>query len=385
MPNTPIWPGSSSFFPGETPFGFYDNDIDFQTDADKVAVFCARRLGYPLTDVELQDISFYAAFEEAVTTYGNEVYAFQASENYLSLEGSTTGSNLNYKLQQPNLAGVVRLSEQYGEEAGVGGTVTWKEGSLPLVKGQQTYDMTAWATGSGIEAGDLEIKQIFYESTPAIVRYFDPYAGVGTSDVGGLLDQFGFGGFSPGINFMMMPINYDLQILQAIEFNDTIRKSNFSFELINNQLRIFPIPTKTGDKLFFKYILKSSRNQPIVSGSMGVGVVTDISTVPYTNPTYSYINSIGRQWIFEYTLALSKEMLGYVRGKYTTVPIPGAEVTLNQSDLISSANEGKVALIERLRAYLEETSRNRLLEKKAANAEFIQKDLSAVPWTIFIG
>jgi hypothetical protein len=385
MPNTPIWPGSSSFFPGETPFGFYDNDIDFQTDADKVAVFCARRLGYPLTDVELQDISFYAAFEEAITTYGNEVYAFQASENYLSLEGSTTGSLLNYKLQQPNLAGVVRLSEQYGEEAGVGGTVSWKEGSIPLTKGKQEYDMTAWATGSGIEAGDLEIKQVFYESTPAITRYFDPYAGVGSSDVGGLLDQFGFGNFSPGINFMMMPINYDLQILQAIEFNDTIRKSNFSFELINNQLRIFPIPSKTGDKLFFKYILKSDRNEPVVSGSMGVGVVTDISTVPYTNPTYSYINSIGRQWIFEYTLALSKEMLGYVRGKYTTVPIPGAEVTLNQSDLITSANEGKVALIERLRAYLEETSRNKLLEKKAANAEFIQKDLSAAPWTIFIG
>ena len=198
MPNTPIWPGSSSFFPGETPFGFYDNDIDFQTDADKVAVFCARRLGYPLTDVELQDISFYAAFEEAVTTYGNEVYAFQASENYLSLEGSSTGSLLNYKLQQPNLAGVVRLSEQYGEEAGVGGTVSWREGNIPLTKGQQEYDMTAWATGSGIEAGDLEIKQVFYESTPAITRYFDPYAGVGSSDVGGLLDQFGFGGFFSG-------------------------------------------------------------------------------------------------------------------------------------------------------------------------------------------
>ena len=118
---------------------------------------------------------------------------------------------------------------------------------------------------------------------------------------------------------------------------------------------------------------------------MGIGVVTDISTVPYTNPTYSYINSIGRQWIFEYTLALSKEILGYIRGKYTTVPIPGAEVTLNQADLIQSATTDKTALIERLRAYLEETSRNRLLEKKAANAEFIQKDLSAAPWTIFIG
>jgi hypothetical protein len=384
MPNTPIWPGSSSFFPGETPFGFYDNDAEFQIDADKVSVFCSRRLGYPLTDVELQAISFYAAFEEAVTTYGNEVYAFKASEDYLSLEGSQTGSLLNYKLQQPNLGAIVRLAEQYGEEAGVGGTVTWRTGSIEMSSSVQTYDMNTWASSSGIEEGNLEIKQIFYESTPAIVRYFDPYAGVGGSDVGGMLDQFGFGNMSPGINFMMMPINYDLQILQAIEFNDTIRRSNYSFELINNQLRIFPIPNGPG-KLFFKYILKTDRNRAVVSGSMGVGVVTDVSTVPYTNPTYSYINSIGRQWIFEYTLALSKEILGYVRGKYTTVPIPGAEVTLNQADLIQSATTDKTALIERLRAYLEETSRNRLLEKKAANAEFIQKDLSAAPWTIFIG
>ena len=121
MANTPIWPGSSSFFPGDTPFGFYDYDTQFQEDANKVAVFCARRLGYPLTEVELQDISFFTAFEEAVTAYGNEVYAYKASENYLSLEGSSTGSNLNYHLQKPNLATVVRLSEQYGEEAGVGG------------------------------------------------------------------------------------------------------------------------------------------------------------------------------------------------------------------------------------------------------------------------
>ena len=384
MPNTPIWPGSSSFFPGETPFGFYDNDAEFQIDADKVSVFCSRRLGYPLTDVELQAISFYAAFEEAVTTYGNEVYAFKASEDYLSLEGSTTGSLLNYKLLQPNLGAIIRLSEQYGEEAGVGGTVSWREGNINLSSSVQTYDLNSWASSSGIEYGNLEIKQIFYESTPAIVRFFDPYAGVGGSDVGGMMDQFGFGNMSPGINFMMMPINYDLQVLQAIELNDTIRRSNYSFELINNQLRIFPIPNGPG-KLFFKYILKTDRNRAVVSGSMGVGVVTDVSTVPYTNPTYSYINSIGRQWIFEYTLALSKEILGYVRGKYTSVPIPGAEVTLNQADLIQSATTDKTALIERLRAYLEETSRNRLLEKKAANAEFIQKDLSAAPWTIFIG
>lgn len=383
MANTPIWPGSSSFSPGNTPFGFYDSDAEFQTDADKVAVFCARRLGYPLTDVELQDISFYAAFEEAITTYGNEVYAFKASENYLSLEGSPTGSDLNYKLQKPNLGAIIRLAEQYGEEAGVGGTVTWRTGSIDLTSGTQTYDLNAWASSSGIASGELEVKEIFYQAPPSVVRYFDPYAGTGT-DVQGLLDAFGFGNYTPGINFLLMPINYDLSKIQAIDFNDTIRKSNYSFELINNQLRIFPIPNRSG-KLYFKYILKSDRNSVLVSGSLGTGVVTDVSTVPYANPTYAYINSIGRQWVFEYTLALCKEMLGYIRGKYTTVPIPGSEVTLNQSDLITAATAEKTALIERLRSYLDETSRNKLLEKKAANSEFIQKDLNAVPYTIFIG
>ena len=234
MANTPIWPGSSSFFPGNTPFGFYDNDSDFQTDADKVAIFVARRLGYPLVDVELQDINFYTAFEEAVTTYGNEVYAYQVAQNYLSLEGASTGSNLDDTVVKPNLGTVIRIADQYGVEAGVGGSVTWRTGSIDLQQGVQKYNLNEWAVSQSIDAGNLEIKRIFYEALPPIVRYFDPYAGTGT-DVQGLLQAFGFGSYSPGINFLLMPINYDLQKIQAIEFNDQIRKSQFSFELINNK------------------------------------------------------------------------------------------------------------------------------------------------------
>ncbi len=383
MANIPIWPGSSSFFPGDTPFGFYDDDAEFAIDSEKVADFCAKRLGYPLTDIELQSTNFFTAFEEAITTYGNEVFAYQASQNYLSLEGSSTGSSLNYKLQKPNLGTQIRIAEAYGSEAGVGGTVEYRTGSIQMTAGQQIYDLQEFANSISSSKNNIEVKEIFYQSDPAIVRYFDPYAGTGT-DIQGLLDVFGFGSYTPGINFLMMPINYDLAKVQAIDFNDTIRKSNYSFELVNNRIRIFPIPAKN-QKLYFKYILKSDRNIPTVSGSLGSGVVTDISTVPYTNPTYSNINSIGRQWVFEYTLALSKEMLGYVRGKYGTVPIPGAELTLNQSDLISAATSEKTALIERLRNYLEETSRTKLLEKKAQESEYLQKDLSSVPYTIYVG
>ena len=385
MANATIWPGSSSFFPGDTPFGFYDYDYQFQTDADKVADFCAKRLGYPLSDVELQPIHLYTAFEEAVTAYGNEVYAYKVRQDYLDVEGSATGSNLNNTLIQPNMASIIRMSEQYGEEAGVGGNVTWYTGSLTVSENVQDYDMDAWAAASAsLDTGDsIEIKRVFYQAPPAIVRYFDPYAGTGTGMMN-LLDTFGWGNYSPAINFLLMPINYDLQKIQAIEFNDQIRKSQYSFELRNNQLRLFPIPTIAGGKLFFEYIKKSDRQNPAADSGVP-SPVTNVSNVPYGNPTYKLINSIGRQWIFEYTLSLAKEMLGYIRGKYGTVPIPGAEVTLNSADLITAATAEKNALVERLRAYLEETSREKLLERRAAESDYKQKELSQAPYYIYIG
>ncbi len=392
--NIPIWTGTSNFAAGQTPFGFYDNQIDFQNDADKVADFCARRLGYPLTDIELQSGSFYTAFEEAITTYGNELYAYKVRENYLSLGNSSTIIESNDQLIVPNMAGIVRLSDQYGTEAGVGGDITWYSGKIELKAGQQTYDMNAWAQESASITPDdnIEIKRVFYEAPPAITRYFDPFAGTGTGMID-LMDSFGWGSYSPAINFLMMPINYDMQVMQAIEFNDTIRRSNYSFELINNQLKIFPIPQgnefygnnfKGGHcgYLCFEYIKDSERQNPYRNG---VNKVTNVSQVPFTNPNYNEINSIGRQWIFEYALAICKEMLGYIRGKYTTVPIPDAEVTLNQSDLLSSATETKNALIERLRTYFDDTSRDKLLERRSLEGDYLEKELNKVPYTIFIG
>ena len=386
--NIPIWTGVSTFAVGQTPFGFYDNDLDFRVDANKVANFCAQRLGYPIADVELQSGSFFTAFEEAVTTYGNELYAYKVRENYLSLEGSSTIIESNNQIIKPNMAGLVRISQQYGEEAGVGGNVTWYSGSLRLENGVQDYDLDAWAAASAsLDTGDsIEIKRIFYEIAPAISRYFDPYAGTGTGMMN-LLDSFGFGNYSPAINFLLMPINYDLQTIQAIEFNDQVRKSQYTFELINNKLRIFPIPNygvanKDENNLIFQYIKKSERENPYLDGT---NKVTNVSEVPFTNPSYNDINSIGRQWIFEYTLAIAKEMLGYIRGKYSTIPIPDSEITLNQSDLISAATAEKNALIERLRAYFDETSRDKLLERRANENDFLQKELNKVPYTIYIG
>ena len=381
----PIYPGSSSFFPGDTPFGFYDNQIDFQVDADKVVTYVSRRLGYPIMDVELQDLNFYAAFEDAVTTYGNELYAYKVRENYLSIEGSPTASNLNHELLSPNFASVVRYTEQYGEEAGTGGTTTWHTGSVSVTAGQQDYDLKTWASESlELDNKDfIEIKRVFYEATPAIVKFFDPYAGTGTGMMN-MMDTFGWGNYAPAINFVMMPLSFDMQKIQAIEMSDTVRRSQFSFELINNNLRIFPIPQNDGN-IHIQYIKLSERNNPISKYPDGQYNVTNVSNVNYCNPDYCEINSIGRSWIFDYTLAVCKEILGYIRGKYTQVPIPGAETTLNQSDLLSAATSEKEALIARLREYFDETSRKNLLATKAEEAESLTRIEAAVPYPIYIG
>ena len=366
-----------------TPFGFYDQDFQFQGDADKFTIFSSRRLGYPLVEIELQDLNFYTAFEEAITTYGNEMYAHQVADNMLSFQGaSTTIQPGNNELVQENLAQVIRLSSQYGEEAGVGGSITYHDGQFDLIAGTQTYDLNAWAAANGI-TDTIEIKRIFYEAPPAITRYFDPYSGAGAGAMP-LVDGFG-GASASTMNFLMMPMNFDVAKVQAIEFNDQIRKSQYTFELINNQLRIFPIPIDNSMKtLHFQYILSSDRNNPYVNRN-GSSVITNVSNVPYNNPNYSQINSIGRQWIFEYGLALVKEILGYVRGKYSQIPIPGSDITLNQGDLITAATSEKTALIERLRLYLASTSRDKLMEKKSLESDYQNKTLAQVPMVIFIG
>ena len=383
------------------PFGFYNSDNEFTTDAVKVAKFCAARLGYPLVDIELQSGSFFTAFEEAVTTYGNELYAYKIRDNQLSLEGLTTGSNLNQALITPSFEPIVRLTEQYGEEAGSGGNVPYYTGSFHLTSSQQDYSFSTFISESQITSSlgtgsaaygekGIEVKRVFYqEPYPASARYLDPYNGFG---FGGVLAAgvMGIGGFGDGLGYLMAPLNYDLAVIQQIELNQQIRLNNYSFEIKNDKLRVFPIPSfndvpsgSVGPQIWFEYIIRQERINTSVSQERDK--VTNVSNAPYENPTYEFINSVGRQWIFEYTLALSKEMLGYVRGKYSTIPIPNADVTLNQSDLIAAATAEKTALIERLRTYFDETSRMASLERRANEADSKMKELQQVPWTIFIG
>ena len=392
MASIPIWPGSSSFAETQnpTPFGFYDNDTDFREDADRVAFWCSSRLGYPLVDVELREINFFTCFEEAVNEYGAQVYNFQIINNFYTLQGTPTGSNLSNVVVEPSLGSSVTLANNYGNQVAGGqyGNTQVHSGSLQVRMGVQKYDLIDDINSTISGSANVKIKRIYHYAPAAINRYFDPYAGTGTG-IQSLMQAFGMGNYSPGVNFMLMPIYFDVLKLQAIEFNDQIRKSAYHFEInADRWLKLFPIPN-SNYKLWFDYTLNEDNSDPTSSSITGdsapVDTVTDISNAPYENPTYKFINAPGRQWIRKFCLALAKEMLGSVRGKYQSIPIPGDSTTLDYSRLLSEASDEKKELKEELRADLLETTRVKQLERQNEEANLAQQNFDKIPFQIYVG
>ena len=375
------WPGSSSFNPGDTPFGYYESDVSFLSDVDKVTVWCARRIGYPIVDVELQDEQFYACFEESITEYSTQVNQFNIRENLLSAKGSATGSNLTHREYTPSFDRYIRLADAYGQEVGAGGRVDWVSSSFTTTKDVQDYDLNsvlAVATASNNDR--IEVKQVYHQAKPAITRYFDPYLGTGAGSAQ-LLDSFGWGDYSPAVNFLMMPMFHDVLRTQAIELNDMVRKSAYSFEIINNKIKLFPRPD-SAFKVHLRYITTNARQNASLGSS---SVVTDFSNITYNNMEYNKINDPGKQWIKKYTLALAKELLGAIRSKYSSVPIPGAEINLDGDTLRSEAASEKDRLITELRENLEATSRRMMIQSDAEEADAMQNKMGKLPLPIYIG
>jgi len=388
MAQEPIWAGNSSFEVGQTPYGFYDSDTEFSGSSnhsvDKFADWAARRLGYPIMSVELQSGSFYACYEESITEYSAQVNQFNIKDNLLTLQGQATGSNVTHKKITPTLGRTISLSKQYGTEAGVGGNVDWKKGSISVTSGSQEYDLNALFANVSESGNAIEIKRVYYEGTPAMQRFFDPYATTGYGTIN-MVQGFGFGNSSPAVSFTLMPLYEDLLRVQAIELNDSIRKSAYSFTLVNNKLRIFPDPEENS-RMYFDYVVTNDRDNPLQSDFGGTtNVISDFSNVPYDNMKFKFINDVGKQWIKKYGLALCKELLGLIRSKYGAIPIPNAETSLDGDTLRSEASAEKEVLITQLREMLEQTSRKALLEADKDEAEFLQEKLQKVPYPIYIG
>jgi len=335
-----FYDGSPSNPVGITPFGFFDADTQFQIDAPRAAEFVARKLGYPVVAVELLDKQIYACFEEAISTYGNQVNQFNAREHMMTLQGlSTTTSATQRNIVGSAIPQVVKLATDYGVEAQSGGDVTVKRGYISASAYTQSYETN-------------------------------------------LMAEFGFDGYSPPVTFVMMPAYEDLLRIQAIEINDMIRKSQYGFEVSNNIIKFQPIFTQ--DKaIFFDYMVVDDKQANTFQSGSDVG--SDLSNVPYTHISYTKTNDMSRTWIFKYTLALAKELLGIIRSKFENIPYPDGQIRLDGEILRREAIAEKEALIKELRETLEETGMQAQMKKQMENSKNMQEMFKNIPTLIYIG
>ena len=381
----------SSYTTGQTPHGIYDSDSEYQTDSLTTCKYVASKLGHPVMQLEFNSGSMYACFEEAVSEYSQQINHYNTRNWMWDHYGNTStdtgmSSTGSHQAETPNGGlSLFTLSEQYGQAVNVGGNATMYTGSITLTGSKQVYDLTTDASleESQTSANPLVVQRVFNQAPAAISKFYDPFAG--TYDNIELLDSFGFGNVSPTVSYILRPISYDLARANAIETNDLVRKSAYSFELINNKLRIFPRPVSddAGNKIYFHYYKRNDMGD--VTHTKTSGKVSDPSNIPYKFITYSEINSMGRNWIRKYTLALSKELLGIIRSKYASLPLPNGEVSMDGEALKSEGREEKANLLEELSTFLEAISKREqaTAEQEVANAQ--QEVLNKAPLKIYIG
>jgi hypothetical protein len=375
--------------PNPTPFGFFDSDIAFQSEADSIVTFVRRKLGDDVLSVELTKKQIWACFEESFLEYGSLINQYQARSQLAGLLGAATGSltGQEQKLPRETLEYALRLAEPYASYAGLGGSYNTLSGSIQLQAGKQDYDIYTElkdqngnliiSSSLNPGRGKMRMLEVFHFSPQAAYRFFDT-----TSAINYLNNEFSFESFTPETVFYVLPVFEDVLRGGQMSVSNKVRRSNFSWSIQGTKIRIYPTPTISTSPAFNKLFMRvgfqldpfnPSYNDSTING------VSGLSNIPYGNLSYNHVNSIGRQWVREYTFALCKELLGLVRSKFSTVPIPGGELTLNGSDLISSAKEEKERLLTQIKEMLDSLTYDKLIEQQANKQDNLQKILKAIP------
>ena len=370
-----------------TPFGAFDSDTDFQSDADSMITFVKRKLGDDILSVELTSKQVWMCFEESVFEYSKYINEYMTKSQLGNLMGMSTGSlsGSESKLPRETLEFLMRKAEPYASHAGVGGSHNIMSGSITLSGSQQDYDIhtdlkdsdgnTLYDNQSEGSKTKLRIFDVYHFSAQASYRFFDT-----TSAINYLNNEFSFESFTPETVFYVLPVFEDVLRQQQMDTSNRIRRSNYTYELVGTKLRIFPRPSarSTTQKLWLRVGYTMQGLNPSYQDDSIYGV-SGPQNVPFGNIEYAKINSMGKQWIRQFTAALSKEVLGQVRSKFGSLPIPNGDVQLNGGELKSESSSEKERLRAELKEMLDGLTYDKLLENQAAEAENLTRLLKLVP------
>ena len=395
------------------PFGYYATngalaDTNFVSGAVEQVSYTYRKLGGDVLDIELKAQNVYAAYEEAVLEYSYLVNTHQAKNVLDNLLGRTTGSfdhqgqlvsgetlsgsNIALRFPRFQFGYAKRVGDATSTEVGIGGQQTIYSASFETSVGVQDYDLQTIISSSAALTSSvpyygkvtdkrITIRKVFYKTPHAMWRFYGYYGGLNTV---GNLHQYGQ--YTDDSSFELLPSWMNKSQAMAFEDNLWTRTSHFSYEIKNNQLRLFPEITRSHpSKMWVQFTIDEDPWTPNDNVQDSVEGINNMNSLPFENLPFKNINSIGRQWVRRFALALTKEVLGQVRGKFGSIPIPGESVTLNHSELLSQAKEEQVALRDELKGVLDEMVYHKLAEQEASITENVNKTNATIPTVVYVG
>lgn len=399
-----------------TPFGLYDSDLGFQRDADSMIVYVKRKLGEDFLSVELTKKEIWTCFEEATKLFNSWIVEYLTVSNLSNLIGVPTGSydpvtgqntiNLTNTYIAPNLEFLDRLAEPYANLIGWGSTQNSFSGSIDMVEGQQDYDLYtdlkdqygmplySMLSGSG---GKMRVVEV-YHYAPTQFLFNSSF---GTNMGGGGGGALPAGAFNSDTRFHMLPLFEDVLRAGQLKLAGKVRRSHYNYRISGRNFRVFPVPGElipgVNNKVWIRVIFSAALEGAFInlgaSGSM-TGSYFSATAAGFSGPsygasnpanipmgliTYATLNQWAKNWIARMTFALATEVLGRTRRKVSRIPIPGAEVELDGSALVTESREDQGKLLEDLKEKLENLSYAKLQEQQATMAENLMKQLSFLP------
>jgi len=395
--------GSADLVEDSLAIGFYTGSIAFLSGASAQVAYTYKRLGGDVLDIELKAENVYNHYEEAVLEYSYIVNLHQARNSLGSALGGETGSfdhkgeisgtdSKSTKYPKFLFDYAFRVADKFSTEVGIGGTQPIYSASFSSETDKQDYDLQEIVKASS-EAGGVEfaglvgnkrikIRQMYYTTPLAMWRFYGYYGGLNVTG-----DMTTYGQYADDSSFQVIPVWQNK--IQAITYEDHLytRTSHYSYEIIDNKLRIYPIPSSHSPENFWiRFSIESADAYATGSYDSGINGINNVNNLPFENLPFDSINSMGQQWIRRFSLALSKETLGQIRGKFgNSVPIPGDNVSLNATELLSQAATEQTTLREELNKQLDEMLYSKLAETDKAMVENTNAIVSNTPLKIFVG
>jgi hypothetical protein len=372
-----------------TPFSFFDSDASFQTEADAMVTFVKRKMGDDVLSVELTKKEIWACFEESCCEYSRLIHETKISSELTNVLGLPTGSSdLTNKYARRTVEYLLRMAEPYATEAFVGGSTNGTLGYIDLVQGKQDYniysDVKDNSTGIGVyemmpsgSKGKLKVVEIFHFEPLAAQQFL-----LNASNITNFLaTNFNYESYVNSTVFYVLPVFEDVLRRGMLETAFRVRRSNYSYEVLGGNLRIYPIPSTDLQlgRLYIKLMPPQNPLNPTAYTDDSIYGISGPQNMPLGNIPFSSINQPGRQWIRQYTLALCRELLGLIRSKFQTVPIPNADLTLNGEALVTQGREDKEKLTTQMKEFLANLTHTKMLENDALAAENLNKQLKYIP------